>query len=893
MHYRDALLRLRALLFRREMDRDLGEELQFHLEMQARKNCAANASLAEARRQARLQFGSVERATEECREARGISFIEVVLQDTRYAVRTLRKSPAFTTAAVLTLALGIGANTAIFTLIDGILLKPLPYRNPDQLIDLNHTAPGVNFSDADAAPFLYFTYREQGRAFQSVGLYRFDSRTVTRLAEPEEVQCLNVTAEVLPMLGVQPILGRWFSEKDATPGSPSTAILTYEWWQERFGGDRFIIRRQIVVNGILSEVIGVMPANFRFLDRDAALILPLQFNRNKAILGEFDYPGIARLKPGVSIQEASADVARMIPIALHSFPPSPGLTVKEFEQTRLAPKLEFFKQKVIGDLGKTLWVLMGTLGIVLLIACANIANLLLARAEGRRQEMAIRAALGAGWRDLARQLLVESVVLGLVGGALGLGLADGSVRMLIATSPLHLPRLSEISINPAVVLFSLVIALATGVLFGMLPVVKYATPRIVHALQSGNRLANASRDRSRVRSVLVVVQVGLALVLLVASGLMIRTFHSLRRVDPGFDPRDVLTLRISIPASQVHDPVAAIQLEQAMLEKIAAIAGVSSAGMSSVIPTEAGGSDLVYARDKTYSQSVPPLRRMNFISPGLLAAMGNRLIAGREFTWTDTYERRPVAMVSENLARELWQDPQAALGKEIREDLKRPWRQVIGVVNDVHEDGLQESAPTTAYYPLLMSDFENHAVAERRTVYYVVRSKRAGSPALLADVQSAIRSLNPNLPLARIRTLQEIYDRSLARTSFVLVMLAIAGAMALFIGLVGIYGVISYAVSQRTREIGVRMALGAQPQRILAWILGQGAAMVISGVVIGTACALLLTRFLSSMLFGVRPQDPLTYTIVVLMLGAIALLACYLPARRATRVEPMAALRRE
>ena len=893
MRWPDVLLQLRALLFRRQMDEELNEELKFHLEMQARKNQTPALNPAEARRQARLQFGSIERATEECRKARGISLIDVVLQDARYATRTLRKSPAFTATAVLTLALGIGANTAIFTLIDGILLKPLPYQNPDELIDLNHTAPGVNFSDADAAPFLYFTYREQGRAFQSVGLYRFDSRSVTRLAEPEEVTCLNVTAEVLPMLGVQPALGHWFSERDAVPGSPPTAILTDAWWHARFGGDSSIIGRQVVVNGVPREIVGVMPASFRFLDRDAALILPLQFHRNKAFLGEFDYPGIARLKPGVTIQEASADVARMIPIALHSFPPSPGLTVKEFEETGLAPKLEFLKQKVVGDLGKTLWVLMGTLGIVLLIACANTANLLLVRAEGRQQEMAIRAALGASWRDLARQLLMESVALGLVGGVLGLGLAYGAIHMLIAMSPLHLPRLAEVSINPAVVLFSLAIALATGVSFGVIPVMKYATPRIVHALQSGGRLASTSRERHRSRSILVVVQVGLALVLLVASGLMIRTFQWLLRVNPGFDPRDVLSLRITIPASQVHDPVAAVQLEQAILEKVRAIPAVSSAGMSSVIPTERGGSDLVYARDKTYSQSVPPLRRMKFISPGLLAAMGNRLIAGREFTWTDTYERRPVAMVSENLARELWQDPKLALGKEIREDLNGPWREVIGVVNDVREDGLQEKAPAIAYYPLLMSDFENHNIAERRTVYYVVRSKRAGSAALLADVRSAIWSLNPNLPLARVRTLQEVYDGSLARTSFTLVMLAIAGAMALLIGLVGIYGVISYTVSQRTREIGVRMALGAQPQRILALILGQGAAIVISGLVTGSACALLLTRFLSSMLFGVRPQDPVTYTVVVPMLGAIAFAACYLPARRAARVEPMTAIRHE
>jgi predicted permease len=322
-----------------------------------------------------------------------------------HVVRRLARAPMFTAVAALTLAIGIGANSAIFSVIHGVLLQPLLYWHADELIDLNHTAPGVNFPDADPAPFLYFTYREQGRAFQSLGLYHSGSCTVTGLAEPEEAQCLDATAEILPLLGVQPALGRWFSLQDDSPGSPLTMILMYGWWQARFGGDRSVIGREIRIDGIPREVIGVMPANFRFLERDAAFLLPLQFDRNQAFLGQFDYPGIARLKPGVTIQQASADIARMIPIALHSFPPQAGLTVKVFEDVRLAPKLRYLKQLVVGDLGKTLWVLMGTLGIVLLIACANVANLLLVRAEGRQQELAIRAALGADWRDIARELL--------------------------------------------------------------------------------------------------------------------------------------------------------------------------------------------------------------------------------------------------------------------------------------------------------------------------------------------------------------------------------------------------------------------------------------------------------------------------------------------------------
>ncbi|MGA2576163.1 MAG: ABC transporter permease [Bryobacteraceae bacterium] len=809
----------------------------------------------------------------------------------RYALRRLARTPMFTLIAAVTLGVGIGANSAIFSVINGILLKPLPYQHPDELIDLNHTAPGVNFPDADPAPFLYFTYREQGRSFQSLGLYGVDSRTVTGLAEPEEAQCLHVTAEVLPMLGVKPALGRWFSEKDDAPGSPPTAVLMHGWWQARFGGDRSVIGRQVVVNGVSHQVIGVMPADFRFLDLDAAMVLPLQFDRNKAFLGQFEYPGIARLKPGVTIEQASADITRMIPIALHSFPPQPGLTVKVFEDVRLAPKLQYLKQDLVGDVGRTLWVLMGTLGAVLLIACANVANLLLVRAEGRRHELAIRSALGARWPDIARDLLTESVALGLLGGALGLGIAYGAVRVLIAMAPAHLPRLNEISIDPAVILFTLATALVTGVLFGMIPVIKYAGPQIATALRGGGRTSSQSRERRRAGSILVVVQVALALILMVAAGLMIRTFQVLRHVDPGFDPKDALTLRITIPPAQVKDPDAVMQLEQGILENIRAIPGVAAAGITTVIPTDPStGSDQVYARDKTY-QSVPPLRRLKFVSPGLLATMGNRLIAGRDFAWTDTLERRPVAMISESLARELWQDPRIAIGKQITANPKDTWREVIGVVGDEREDGVQQKAPAVAYYPLRMDHFEGEASVVLRTVSYIVRSKRVGSPSLLADVQHAVWAANASLPLGNVRTLEEIYDKSLARTSFTLVMLAIAGAMALLIGLVGIYGVISYSVSQRTREIGIRMALGARQAELTRLFLANAFLLVMIGVGCGLAGAVAMTRALKSLLFDVSPLDPLTYAAVSIGLIGAALIASYVPALRATAVDPLDALR--
>ncbi len=810
-----------------------------------------------------------------------------------HVLRRLARTPSFTAIVALTLAVGMGANSAIFSVINGILLKPLPYPQADRLVTVNHAAPGVNLPEAGSAPFLYFTYREQGRSFQDTGLFDWTRRTVTGLAEPETAQSLDVTAQVLPILEVQPVLGRWFSEKDDAPGSAPTAILTYGWWQARFGGDRSVIGRGIVVDGVVREVIGVMPANFRFLDQDADFLLPLQLNRNTTILGDVAYNGIARLKSGVSLEQARADVARMIPIALHSFPPQPGLTVKAFEDVRFQPRMEPLKQSLVGDLSKTLWVLMGTIGIVLLIACANVANLLLVRAEGRQQELAIRAALGAGWRDIARELLGESIALGLLGGALGLGIAYGAIRALIAMAPAQLPRLHEITIDPAVILFTLLTALATGVVFGAIPVIKYAGPRISQALHAGGRTSSAGRDRQRARSVLVVVQVALAVVLLVSSGLMIRTFRALRRVDPGFNPKDALTMRISIPETQVKDPVATMRLEQGILDRIRKIPGVVSAGITDFIPTDPDGNyDQVYVRGVVY-EKVPPLRRMKFVSPGIFEAMGNRVVAGREFTWADSYEHRHVAIISENLASELWGEAQHALGKQISANLKDPWRDVVGVVADERDDGMQEKAPAIAYYPLLMTDFDTNPVVVRRAVSYVVRSPRAGTEGLLAEVRRVVWSLDGSLPVAGVRTLEGIYSKSMASTSFTLVILAIAGSMALLIGVVGIYGVISYAVSQRWREMGIRIALGARGRELARIFVTQACVLALTGVACGLAVSAALTRVLGSLLFGVSPLDPLTYIAVSAGLVAAAVAASYIPALRAMGVDPAEALRSE
>jgi putative ABC transport system permease protein len=589
-------------------------------------------------------------------------------------------------------------------------------------------------------------------------------------------------------------------------------------------------------------------------------------------------------------------VGRMLGIWLKAWPTPPGFDHALFENARFAPKIQPLKEEVVGDVGTVLWVLMGTIGLVLLIACANVANLLLVRAEGRQQELAIRAALGAGWGRIAREMLFESLTLGIMGGLLGLGLAYTAVRILIAKGPTTLPRLTEIGIDPLVLVFTLGVSLFAGLLFGIIPVLKYAGPRLATALRAGGRSLSSSRERHRARNTLVVVQVALALVLLIGSGLMIRTFEALRNVQPGFThPEELQLLRISVPEAQVKEPDQVMRMENAMLDKLAAIPGVTSVAFASSAPLEGFNSnDVLFAEDKVYAVGqIPPIRRYRFVAPGFFRTTGNPLIAGRDFTWTDLYEKRHVSIVSENLAREMWGDPRAALGKRIREGAADPWREIVGVVGDLYDDGAQKKPPAFAYWPILMDVFYGPVGVVQRSGVLIIRTKRAATEGFLTEARQAIWSVNSNLPVFLVRTVQDLYDQSMARTSFTLVLLAIAGAMALILGIVGIYGVITYAVTQRTREIGIRMALGAQSSGLRQMFVRQGLLLAGIGAVIGLGAAAGLTRLMSSLLFGVAALDPLTYAGVAAILVAAAAVASYLPARRATRIDPLEALRAE
>jgi predicted permease len=814
----------------------------------------------------------------------------------RQVARRLKQSPAFAIVTLLTIAIGIGANSAVFSVVNGIMLKPLPYPDSAALVAIWQTSPRLNLPKLDASPSDYFTFREENHSFQQIGVWTGDKVAITGRAAPEQIRCLRVTQGVLDALAVPPALGRWFTAADDDPASARSVILTYDYWQRKFGGSPSALGDSLIVDGNPTIVAGIMPRSFRFLDEKTDILLPMRFEREKVHLGNFSYRGIARLKPGVTLAQANADVNRMIPMVNERFTPPPGFSAKLFAEAAISASLRPLKDDVVGELGKVLWILTASIGVVLLIACANVANLLLVRAEGRQQEFATRMALGAGAGRIAAAMLTESVFLGLLGGILGLGFAYGALRGLVAAAPAYLPRLDSISLDPFVIAFTLALSVVAGLLFGLIPVFKYATPNGGTALRGSGRGLSQSKERHRARNTLVVLQTALAVVLLISAGLMIRTFQALRRVDPGLTAAAQLqTFRILIPGGQVKDEEQVFRIQQEIRRKLAELPGVESAAYANSVPTDGNNStDVLFAEDKVYAEGeLPPLRRFKFIAPGYFQTMGTRLVAGRDVTWTDLEQRRNVAIVSENMAREMWRDPAAAIGKRIREGAKDDWREIVGVVADVRLDGADQKAPTAVYWPLVMTNFWGNKILIQRGVAFVMRTPRAGSESLLAQIRQTVWSTVPNVPVVSTRTMEEVLRASMARSSFMLVMLAIAGGMALLLGIVGIYGVISYSVSQRTRELGIRIALGAGNAEVRAMVVGQGLLLAAIGIGIGLAAAAAVTRIMSSLLFQTSPVDPLTYAVAAAGLLASAALASYLPAHRASSINPVEALRME
>jgi predicted permease len=836
-------------------------------------------------------------------------FFDSVGRDLRHALRGLRRRPAFTLATVLTLALGIGATTAIFSVVYSVLIKPLPYPNADELVRIRHTATsGINFSDqsSSTAPSMYFTYRDENRSFAEIGLWWELGLTLTGQGDPERVRALLVSDGTLQALGVEPLRGRRFTVADHGPAAegPVPLIISHAFWQRRFGGDDAALGSEFSFDLGPAQVVGIMPPDFRFLASTPQpdIIVAVRFVPAQLILAQFNYNALARLKDGVTPAEARADIERMVPIWLDAWPAGPpGATISRetVANWRIAPVVRPLKEDVVGSLvASTLWVLMGAIGAVLLIACANIANLMLVRADARRPEFAVRAALGAVPARIARELLVESLLLGVAGGVLGLVLAYGGLELLVARGPSNLPRLQEIAVLPPVLAFTVAVSLASTLLVGSITALKHAG-HIDTPMLGAARGSSAGRERNRTRSAFVVAQVALALVLVVSAALMIRTFEALRDVDPGFsDPATIQTAQVWIPGAVSNDPVQYTALQHEIVDRIAALPGVATVGFASHLPMagrEGTSAGPIEVDGQTQSAvDTPPERRMKFVAPGYFEAMGTRLLAGRHLTWSDVEARRGVAVISEDFARELAADPAGAIGKRIRPfGTQGPWREVIGVVQGVHEYALYEEPPSVVYWPVLMENMFGLPVIGTRNVAFAIRSDRAGTASLMEEIRQAIWSVNGSLPVAIEGTMEAPYAGSLARTSFTLVMLAIAGAMALALSVVGIYGVIAYVVTQRTREIGIRAALGADRRQLERMFLRQGLTLAAVGAVIGLVAAAALGRSMSSLLFGVGAMDPAAYISALGITLAAAALATYLPARRAAAIDPIETLKVE
>ena len=884
--------RIRSLLQRRELDARLDDEIGFHVEQQAEKNRRAGMSPEEARRQALLHFGGVQQVREQARDEFRAAHLEDLARDLRFAWRGLRRAPGFTAVAVLTLALGIGATTAMFSVVYGVLLRPLPYPDQDRLVEIVHEVPALGIGQWYASPAIYFGYRDHNRTFEAIGHWDWDASpvSVSGNGEPESVASLQVTHEVLSILGAAPVLGRGFSGSDDRPGAAPTVILSYDYAQRRFGGAN-PIGQTLVVAGVAREVIGVLPQRFRFFAYDAHVFYPLQHVRAEARFPSGDGRAIARLRPGVTLDQANADVARMIPLLWQEFDRDGQTRRLEFR-----PALRPLKDSVIGDLGETLWILMGTIALLLVIACANVANLMLVRTQSRQPELVLRSALGAGRTAIARVVLTETALLGLLGGIAGVALAYVSLPLLVGLGADDLPQVMTVRIDPVVLLVSAAIAIFATVVAAGVPLVQFSLRRTQHAeVLRGSRSTSDGAGGLRTRQMLVVAQVATALILLIGLGLMVRTFHELRQVEPGFrTPEHVQTFQLTIPVTGTMDGEEGaanrerlLNTQRTILEQLSAVGGVEAVGFASGndgLPLDGDGRQVSFIPIVDGTPVPDGLARVwevQNVSPGLLEALGTRIVAGRGIGWDDANTQRSVMLVSESLARREWGSPAAALGRRVSAIPSNPGFEIVGVVEDVHHDGLDQPAPPTVVYPPRALE----------TASFVVRSPRAGRADFLLDLRRAVWSVNGQLALARPQTMGEMYQRAMGRASMTLLLLGVTGALAMLLGLIGVYGVVSYAVSRRRREIGIRLALGARHAEVSGMFVRHALVLVGIGVVIGLAASAGLTRLIASQLFGISPMDLPTHAVVALGLVVAASLASYVSARRGAALEPIEVLK--
>jgi predicted permease len=815
--------------------------------------------------------------------------MEGMLRDVRAAGKALARKPFFTALAGITLAVGIGANTAIYSVVDGVLIDPLPYPESGSLVSVNHTAPGLGVPLVPHSEGSYLHYLERFRTLSSFAVFDEDNVNILTAGVPEQVGGAVVSHAFFDVLGTAPLLGRGFAAGEDRVGAEPVAVLGYALWQQTFGADRGVVGRSVEMDGVARTVVGVMPEGFAF-PTDAGVWVPMSIDDADPDLGSFNVVGIGRLAPGATLTGANEEMQRLLLAFSDAHPDE--LSRDVLEQAGFRADMKPLKDLYVSDVRQALWVLLGTVGFVLLIACANVANLFLVRAEGRQREQALRTALGATRSDMVRHYLAESLTLALGGGVLGLALASVGVRGLLKLAPVAVPRSSEIGIDASVLLFTLAVSVGAGLFFGLFPILGHRRADLSGALKEGGRSSTRGKERHRTRSALVVAQVALALMLLVGSGLMARSFSAMRSVDPGFDVADRLVFRVSLPSAEYADAETTRLLYRTLQERLAAIPGVEKAALVSALPlADTKNASPIEPEDRPVAEGqIAPLVNVRQVGPGYFAAMGITLAEGRELTFDEGGDLTRAVVVSEAVARTFWPG-QSALGRRIRGqgDTQHAW-EVVGVVSDVRFERLDREPGLLVYLPLIYGNPPN--LIQTRQFAAVLHV--SGDPlAFVPAAREALREADPRLPMVDPTTMEKVARDAMAATSFTALLLGIAAGIALLLGTVGIYGVVSYVVSRRTQEIGVRMALGAPGSQVLREVVAQGMVLTGAGVAVGLLGAWGVSRVLATLLYGVSPTDPATYAATAAALAGVAALASWIPARRAAQVDPVVALRAE
>ena len=816
--------------------------------------------------------------------------MESLLQDIRFSLRSLLRAPGFAFVAILTLGLGIGANTAIFSVVSSVLLSPLPYSDPDEVVMVWNRWKSWDKTWMSIAE--YIDYSEQCTSFTEIGIWATTGRNLTGGQEPERVQAVVVTASIFRALGAEAAVGRIFSEEEDFPGQDQVVVLSHGLWQRRYGGDPDIVGTHLDLDGQRRAILGVMPADFALpldyqTDAPGELWIPFAIDpsgvdRNDR--GDHSYYSLARLVPGATADQATSELK--------------ALTTRFTEEGLYHPEMQFetfaipVTEEVVGGIRPALLLLLGAVGFLLLIACANVANLHLSRTEARQREIAIRTAIGAGRRRLLSQLLTESLLLSLLGGAGGIGLAFAGSRMLVAWNPASIPRVTEVSIDLPVLLFALAASMLTAILFGLAPALHASRLELTQSLKEGSQATTVGSKRQWFRSGVVVAELALAVVLMIGAGLMLKSFWQLLRIDPGFQSDNVLTLRLSLPQASYPEPENIVAFYEQLLERVRPLAGVEQAGLARNLPltdTIGDWSLSIEGREPTPGNS--PKGDWQVASSGYFEALGMKLVQGRFITDEDRTGSLQVAVVNETMVEKYWpgEDP---LGRRFKmgrgED--RPWVSIVGVVGDVVHNGIDVEIKEKFYRP--HAQFHRSSGWAPNRMSLVVKTTSEPT-ALIEPIRREVRAMDSNLPIADIRTMDDVLAASVSEPRFTTLLLGIFAAVALILAAVGIYGVISYSVGQRSHEIGIRMAMGAQSGQVLKWILRKGLALSLAGLAIGLVLALGVTRLMAGLLYGVGTTDWSTFSVVPAVLLIVALLASYIPARRATRVDPVTALRME